>query len=84
MLFVQISPHTTPLRIVSVTYHLASSSVLTMGWYFVFVLGGRSGIAILAKCKFNDLEARIMGGKVYSFFPWGCRGNRKDVKFEFG
>ena len=34
MVFVWMPPHMPRVRIVSVTYHLASPSVLIMGWYF--------------------------------------------------
>jgi hypothetical protein len=44
MLFMRMPPHMLHVRIMNVTYHLESSSVLTMGWYFWFFFNLAIGV----------------------------------------
>lgn len=54
-----------------------SFNASSKGWYFkdffVFLfykipLGGRGGALIFAKCEFNELHARVLGGVMCGFF----------------
>ena len=57
------------VRILSVTYHVAFSSVSTRGPYISFSpLGNKNGVTILTKCEFNELEAQVLGGIVCIFW----------------
>lgn len=56
------------VRITSVPYHMASSSVSSRDPYISFPpLGNKNGVTILTKCEFNELKARVLGGMVCNF-----------------
>ena len=57
MLSMCILPLMLVVRIVSVTYHPASSSVSIKGWCFSFfsMVGCGDGTSMLATCAFNEL-----------------------------
>ena len=73
------------VRIVKMTYHLASSSVSISGWYFRFFRHCKScsKVAIVIICEFNVVVDGVLSGMVGRFMEGGG-GKYQDVWFEPG
>lgn len=78
IVYVQVCPQIFTVRMVKVTCQLAYSSALSSNWCLSLfcALYSWGGVAILATCKFTEVNTRMLGHVMGGVLEGGCDDGR--------